>query len=785
MPWRRRARARAANPMTQPATASAQVSARMISNMRDSSDATTRLIYYDQLFARVTGDGLSIAAAVERVAGVYLDGKPQTLGGRKLTKKERDNLFWSSFTVKDCPPDVWATDTMVIALARYLGQEPVVVEGLVSKVAQVAPDALIRAVRHSGLVLNEQSPRRMELEQAATDRPEVAELCRVLGIFDLAHRHRATDLDTQKAQLKDLSAFDLLIYASLYAFERLVTSDGAAVKPAAADTNTQVAWDAINDLLAWKLETAGESSIKLSDLSIGRSIARHLRPILFELGQNGASESSQYLHAFHALLDAQIELNEFINRSADAFSYDDGIRFVSQDGHLEIVEVDLAARAGWHKDGHKLERLHHYWFNRAMDEFVAYVAADPVRWEIGLPENADANRLAWIRALQAQIRLREVYGVADEVAADSGETVNLFQALLSLNLMSAFFLQDFLAAFADRLGAADSWLEALQQLALDGLRKGLQNRMPLTWSSRDSKVANITGWTVTESQRQGSPRMASAILSFWTYDMAVIADRLQRHEPGLQPHLFERPVLKFGAALVQLPWIVGMQNNSTAAINNLRRLGARRGRVQEETQRIEASLASLLESRGFNVLLNWEPPRGDEIDDPGEVDVIATRDDHLFVLEVKSTFIRRSQRDAWLHATTTLRKAGLQLRRKVEAVSRAIEGDAELRTALGLTEGQALSHRQGWIVDTSIESDHQHFSGFLKISVEEMLIALRDDRHLLEDVAELLASHPETHEPLGKVQTFSATTLYPHGFSAERFVEVIETGAVWDETNNA
>lgn len=92
--------------------------------------------------------------------------------------------------------------------------------------------------------------------------------------------------------------------------------------------------------------------------------------------------------------------------------------------------------------------------------------------------------------------------------------------------------------------------------------------------------------------------------------------------------MFERPVLKFGSTLVQLPWIVGMQNNSTAAINNLRRLGSWRGKVQEETQRIEASLASALESRGFRVLLNWQPSREGAFDDPGEVDVIATRDGH-------------------------------------------------------------------------------------------------------------------------------------------------------------
>jgi Holliday junction resolvase-like predicted endonuclease len=122
--------------------------------------------------------------------------------------------------------------------------------------------------------------------------------------------------------------------------------------------------------------------------------------------------------------------------------------------------------------------------------------------------------------------------------------------------------------------------------------------------------------------------------------------------------------------LVQLPWVVGVQNNSTAAINNLRRLGTRRGQARDEAQRIEAGLAGLLERRGFRTLLNWVPTR--DVEDAGEVDLIAALDGHLFVIEVKSTFMRRSQREAWLHTTTTLRKAGQQLRRKAEAVSLAI-----------------------------------------------------------------------------------------------------------------
>lgn len=751
----------------------------------EASDTTTKRNYYDDLATRALGQGHPLEEAIERAASAYLDGKPQTQGKRKLTRRERDNQFWLSRTVKNCPTSAWSTEPMVLALARYLSQEQLAVKGLVNAVAQIAPDALIRAVRYSGLVLNEQPLRRAELTLAGASCPAVRELCRVLDIFDQAHQLRVDAVQAEKDRLTHLSAFDFLLYASLYAFECLVGKDIAAMKARqATESRTELAWHAINDLLAWKLETADESSLKLNDASIGLSVARHLRPILFDEERGGASEAVQTFHAFHVLLDAQIELNEFISRSADAFCYDDSIRFVRHEDRLEIVEVDPTARTAWQNDGHKLRRLHDYWFHRAIDEFVEYVAADPGRWNIGRPENADANRMAWLRALQAKLRLQEVYGIADEVTSGTGEPVNVFQALLSLNLMSAHFERDFLVAFADRLDSIGDWRSALQHMTMEGLLNGMQNRLPITWSDREAKISNITGWTVNESLPKGSPRMASAILDFWTYDMAVLAARLKKNEPGLQPHLFERPVLRFGATLVQLPWIVGMQNNSTAAINNLRRLGSRRGNVQEETQRIEASLARVLESRGFRVQPNWQPQREDAFDAPGEVDVIAARDGHLFVLEVKSTFIRRSQREAWVHATTTLRKAGLQLQRKMAAVLRAVESSAEFRMAIGLNDGQSITHHHGWIVDTSIESDHQRFSGFLKITVEEMLIALRDDRHLLKDLSEFRTASPELTESLDPNQSYGRTTMYPDGFNAERFVEVLEAGVVWHETND-
>jgi len=142
--------------------------------------------------------------------------------------------------------------------------------------------------------------------------------------------------------------------------------------------------------------------------------------------------------------------------------------------------------------------------------------------------------------------------------------------------------------------------------------------------------------------------------------------------------------------------VVGLQNNSTAAINNLRRNEAR-----AETQRIETQLGAKLEKRGFKVVLNWNPPV-EPGGNAGEVDVIC-----------------------------------------------------------------------GWIVDTSVECDHQRFGGFLKVSLEELLIALNDDRHLLHDPDGLFAQRT----PAARAEPQS---LYPQGFSAQRLIEVVEAQAVWD-----
>lgn len=734
-----------------------------------------RVNLYDRMLDRLCAPGFEQGDTIGAVLEAYLDGKPVARGKLKYNRRERDEAFWFSQVVDCLPFETWSTDRWTLALSRYFAQEPVANPGLIERIAKACPTAVKRAVRWSGLVLKHESPRRKELFEIADSSPEIAELCRMLDIFDDAYGLRMATVEKWRSQLAELTPFELLIYASLYAFEHLVPKSFAQPSPTSeSGDDTEPQWKAINDLLIWKLGTARPAMLRLREQDLGRSFKAHLSPYLFPAPQ-GPTPRHDLRAAFDLAVSAQVELNAFKSRSADAFSFDDSIEFVRQGEVLDIVERDPAARETWARDGKKLERLHNYWLYRAMDEFILR----GLGWHtIGRPENHEANRLAYIKAIRTQLQLTEVYGLDQTVTSETGQRVDLFQALLASELMNAFYQSDFLQAFVTHAANLGHWAAALNRLALEGLENGFENRFPLSWSDRKAKIKSILGWTVCEAAPRGSHAMAAAVLDFWTNDWVTLAERLRKQEPGLTPQLLERPVLKIGQQLIELPWVFGLQNNSTAAINNLRRLGARREEARLETQRIEKRLGAAFESRGFRVVLNWISD-----DDPqaGEVDLICALDQTLLVVELKSTFIRQSQRDAWLHRTTTLRKAGQQVRDKVAAVRRALGRDAGLARRLGHEDARETVNLLGWIVDTSIECDHEYFDGFLKVSLEEVLIALRDDRHLLNDPDGIFSGRFLDPDFVPPEDPHQQATLYPQGFSAEAFVEVIERGAVWNE----
>jgi hypothetical protein len=219
------------------------------------TEEEARLIDYAPLFAENVKAGCSVIDAAIVVAEIYIDGKPRKRGKQKITREARDIAFWSSEFLSTLPADAWNKEPLVLALARYMGQERVSRPDLLEQIAGIAPESVRRAIRYSGLVLRQHSLRRTEIDRLTAVAPEeFGEFVRVLDVFDRAYHQRVAYVEKLKQPLTGLTPLELLVYASLYAFEHLVPRDFlSADQPADPDAGTQAVWDAINDLLIWKL----------------------------------------------------------------------------------------------------------------------------------------------------------------------------------------------------------------------------------------------------------------------------------------------------------------------------------------------------------------------------------------------------------------------------------------------------------------------------------------------------------------------------------------------------
>ena len=684
-----------------------------------------------------------------------------------MSPAERHQLFWHSEFFQLIPLEVYSSEAFVLALTRYFSQELVSNFPFLQVVASKSSLSVNNAVRHSALVLKPNSNKWHEFQQLAeSDTHEFDELIAIIKLMHNEHERLLMDLEQTQKELASLTPLTCLIYISLFAFEYLLGTETDSDASSFVNHDMEEAWSAFKNILAWKLENSDIKEFDLTEDCLVETVKEHLIPFLFPSPEQKIN--TQIYQKVSELITKQIALNSFISQSVNAFCFDDSIAFKIEEGIAVIEDVDVPAKLAWRSNGHKLKLLDGYWFNRGVDELIASGMAEQ---QIGSKDNHEANQLAIIKTFSSQLRLVEVYGLNEYLTADSGLCVNLYEALLSLNLMSAFFSKDFIARYQQYLSEEKYWLVAISRLAFEGMQQG-ENRFPITWSSKKEKVARIKAWTVNQTFPYGNDKAAEAIIDFWSHDLKSTSKKLQSEKSPLVliPELYERPIFKFGKHIFQFPWMVAFQNNSTAALNNLRRIGTGRTDARNETAAIELRLADSFKARGFKVLLNYHPKKTPEYD-PGEIDLICVLEGYIFVLEVKSTFLRSTKKDAWFHKTRTLRKAGQQIGRKVKAIKRTLLTDEHFKASIGLDTGGVKPVVHGFIVDTSIEHDHEFFYGYLKVSLEEVIIALRDDSQLLFEVGKLVEGQ--------KLQGDDKFTLYSDGFTAKKFLSVIEQQQVW------
>lgn len=702
--------------------------------------------HYQSVYERNQSE-LSKGRALDESLHHFLDQRPS---GKNLSALERaQGLASASFWLG---ADVVAQSELAsLALGRVLHFDDAVSIELLLHLASHNPETLRWAIRYSKLFVRTTSPLWSALRAGlAEDEWQVFfgvcnRLLDQLQPFDelIAHAEK---------QLERLSLLELFSYLSVLAYE-------AFAEGAPADRSGQQ-WKVYDRIIVRKLQACQEEDFRLTEARLGQSLKRHLSPIIFpESPSVAAARCRENLESLAVLVVATQERIDYED-SIDWFCFDPECRYQLKPGESVIYNQSETGTEQWQRTGRKSDLLWHYWMNRAVQTFIDSGMAEQV---IGKPENHELNQLAYIKAMRSELQLQQIYGLTDRLSLGDGTQVQLHHVLLASELTSVFFENQFIQPFQHYLRNSGVLAQALGRLAMDGLLSG-ENRFPMTWSEEEEKIRRIKGWTVSEDHPRGSADSAKAILKFWPSDLKALAQQLKQ-QPGMPaPRLYEQPFYKIGRYSFQFPWVGAQQNNLTAAINNLRRVNARRADAQAETQRVELALAESLRQRGFAVEVGYRPAVIDE-DDAGEVDLICHLDGVVLLLEVKSGYVRSTRHEVWLHRTNTLRKAAWQLRRKRIAVARALVADQDLRFRLGYQGQHAEADLRAWIVDTSIELDGQSVDGFRVVSREALEVILRDEKHLLR--------------PMDQLDEGGRDLLFPDGFTAGRFIAAVESDELW------
>ncbi|MFM5213807.1 MULTISPECIES: nuclease-related domain-containing protein [Aeromonas] len=689
-------------------------------------------------------------AALDECLHDFLDQRPS---GKYTTRNRAAGLAAASFWWE--PVNLEGAQLASLALGRILHFEDAISTALLDHLAARHPDVLRWAIRYSKLFTRSDSP----LWRHLRDNLVSKDWCEFFGVCDrLLEQLEPFDkaIALAESHLKSLSLLELLSYLSVTAYGQL----GAAKD---RDSSAED-WDVYDRIIARKLLNCSERDFQLTEEVLGRSLKRHLSPLLFPQSCVGR-ECVANLESVALLIAAMRERIDYEN-SINWFCFDSDCGYQLKPGQPVIFnKTDLGSQR-WQRTERKSRLLWHYWMYRAIEQFAASDMAGAI---IGRPENHEANQLAYIKAIRSQLYLQTIFGLGERVRLNDGAEVALHHAILASELTTVFFEQAFLQPFLRYMDDSGVAVKALGQLAFEGLVHG-ENRFPITWSEPKDKIRRICGWTVSPEHPKGDPEAAEAILKFWTSDLQALSAQIRQAPSIPSPRLYERPFYKIGRYSFQFPWVAGQQNNLTAAVNNLRRVEQRRPALRSETERIEHTLAEVLRQRGFHVVVGYQPPLSDERD-AGEVDLICHLDGVALLLEVKSGFIRSTRHEVWLHRTNTLRKAARQLKRKQPVVLQALQNDQGLRSALLLSDVNPLPALHAWVVDTSIEFDGEVVDGFHVVSREIMEIALRDEPHYLREFEEM-----DEAEAGNEVET-----LYADGFSAQALVRLIESDGVWSD----
>ena len=655
--------------------------------------------YYEKKFESLVFEFDSVVAKEKIVEELlYKSSQPKF-----ENYKNKFDMFWQSNFINLLTEDNVRHENYILALSQYI-RFGITDKNICINYLKRNIQSFILSVRYSGLILRSDHNSWCvlnEIEQEIENEILHA-FFQTVQYLQSQYKHRLEIYEDIKNKL-NIGQVTAMVFGSLYAYEYLIPNqDYFDYLPYQFDTieknSAETVWKAFDEIV----KTSKKNTRRLTEQSIALALKNKLMPFLIDEGMTLLLQEQYEL--YKKLVAIKIEIINYKRNVLESFCFDKQVNYKLNNSELIYTNTE-ENKDNWSE---KNALLINYWFSVGAEKLLN---SDAIYSIINTGDNLEANAVALSKAFGIQEQLSKVYGVSQ--FSINNQKLDAYETMITMTLSQAHYLKDHIEKFMCFSPNAKSNLHALAQMTMHGFAIG-ENRMPFTFAKREDKIKRMSSWVKGSSNTVKKKKMAQ-ILTFWSCDLY--------HENDISTFQ-QKPFYKIDDFIFQFPWLTAFQNVNTMMINYIRKLHKNRSELRSETDNIELNLADKFKNAGFQVFCQYQP----QDREVGEIDLIALYDNNVIVAEVKSTYIKSSIQEIYEYRNFTLNKAAYQLSKKVayvrnEFLNQYFENVDDVKI-------------HSWIIDTTLEFDHQYLGNHLKISMDEIIISLNGKVDFMDSIVD-------------------------------------------------
>ncbi|WP_419777818.1 hypothetical protein [Malaciobacter marinus] len=666
--------------------------------------------YYKNKYETLLKKEFSSEVSIKEIFNIYLDDKPKS-----LKKMERRDLFWSFIESLNLN-NYFNSLEFRLCIKKAFNEHYIFKNEFIFTIVSIEKKIFLDAIKYSKIFLKKSDLNFINIKNYYDEKSIEQEFFLTCEVISNKYDYLLEKKEKALVRLNSYAYLNLLCSIGLYLMKHV--SDNTIIQN--YELNGSILSEILKDRLKTKDKKKGEyqyeeSAIKVIDL---------ISP----------KKNYDELNRLEDIVKIYKEFHLFKENEISTFCFDDNFAFDLKDKSLNLNVIDISKYNKWLNDNNKIDKFFLYYL-----EYAVYLSKELLQENtFGTEENNIINKEAFIQARALALILKEIYGIEDDLSISDNIAIPIFDTLHSFSNLNIFHKYYCVDNYLKKLESYN-WVDAYEKFFCEGFIQGKQ-RLPII-------IANQ--YDFSNNSNNGDPLFSKLVRNnvedFYTYDLKKIVSNKKLKVPSI----FEKPLLKLDNMVFTFPFLIGLQNVNTSVINNILNIHYKRTKFRkDEVQISEKKLATLFEKLGFNVKANYMLPFSEEYE-VGDIDLICEKDGCLFVLELKSTYIRTSFENIWNYRTSILRKASNQLRKREKLINRLIEEENKLFLESFNKPNQIFS----LIIDTSFEFDHELINDYLKISMFEIISLLIEEDKV----------------------------LYPHGFRVDSFIKNINENIFWKE----